>query len=100
MEEALLGKRPSNWSQAGKIDCTVHRGRGVCTRSAKIKLGQLGLKSARSVVAAFQTGRESIRRAYWRDGKDHRSIRHRCHRCICNDLRRNHLKDQTASAGL
>jgi hypothetical protein len=64
---------------------------------AKIKLGQLGLKTGRLNLAGFQTGRQGIRRAYWQDGKNYRSIRRRCHRCVCGDLRRDGPEGQTGA---
>ena len=64
---------------------------------AKIKLGELGLKTGRSILAGFETGRQVIRRAYWQDGKNYPSIRRRCHRCICGDLRRDGPEGQTSA---
>jgi hypothetical protein len=40
---------------------------------------------------------KGIRRAYWQDGKNYRSICRRCHRCVCGDLHRDGRESQTGA---
>lgn len=63
----------------------------------KNQIGPIRVKTGPLDLAGLQTGRQGIRRAYWQDGKNYRSIRRRCHRCICGDLRRDGPEDQTGA---
>jgi len=74
----------------------------VCTKTFRVKncknqIGPIRVKTGCLILVGLQTGRQVIRRAYWQDGKNYRSIRRRCHRRVCADLRRDGPEDQTGA---